>query len=163
KVNKLGSGIIQHLNYSSNAAEALKKLGETLSGVILNAQGGFRWDHTRSPYPGLLPFGPDDAAVYFGRQADIRAIIERLNVRRYFGGAKLILLSGPSGVGKSSLLRAGILPRLNFDKENWLVLPPIRPGRDPDTNLSMLLQQVAKATLAQNDMTESYILISIDQ
>jgi hypothetical protein len=38
---------------------------------------------------------------------------------------------GASGSGKSSLLRAGVLPRLKRDKRNWIVLPPFRPQLHP--------------------------------
>ena len=67
---------------------------------------------TRPPFPGLLAFQEEDAAVYFGRDDDIRRLIERLDARRAQGGAKLIALLGSSGSGKSSLLRAGVIPRL---------------------------------------------------
>ena len=82
---------------------------------------------TRPPYPGLLAFDEADAAIYFGRDDDIRRLIERLNARRAQGGAKLVAVLGASGSGKSSLLRAGVLPRLKRDKRNWIVLPPFRP------------------------------------
>ena len=49
----------------------------------------------------------EEAAVYFGRDDDIRRLIKRLDARRAQGGAKLIALLGSSGSGKSSLLRAG--------------------------------------------------------
>ena len=73
-------------------------------------------------FPGLLAFQEEDAAIYFGRDDDIRRLIERLDARRAQGGAKLIALLGSSGSGKSSLLRAGVIPRLKRAGRNWIVV-----------------------------------------
>src|SRR5712675_2241853 len=101
----------------------LVRLGAELTRLALNARGSFPWDKDRPPFPGLLAFDEADAAIYFGRDDDVRRLIERLNARRAQGGAKLVAVLGASGSGKSSLLRAGVLPRLKRDKSNWIVLP----------------------------------------
>jgi CHASE2 domain-containing sensor protein len=59
-----------------------------------------------APYPGLSPFGEEDAERFFGRRAERDLAVANLLTSR------LTVLYGPSGVGKSSLLRAGVLPRL---------------------------------------------------
>ena len=59
-----------------------------------------------SPYQGLTPFDEADAAYFFGRDKDTRLITADL-----FASA-LTLLYGASGVGKSSVLRAGVVPLL---------------------------------------------------
>jgi serine/threonine protein kinase/formylglycine-generating enzyme required for sulfatase activity len=59
-----------------------------------------------NPYRGLAPFEAEHRALFFGRDADIRSLIDRL--RRQ----PLVLVTGDSGVGKSSLCRAGILSRV---------------------------------------------------
>lgn len=56
-----------------------------------------------SPYVGLEPFSEDDAAFFFGREQDTRLIVANLRASR------LTLLYGASGVGKSSVLRAGVI------------------------------------------------------
>lgn len=70
-------------------------------------------DTTRSPYPGLQPFDVDDAPYYYGR----RAVIEKLvgMVARPEGKAtfSFVGIIGESGSGKSSLVRAGLLPALS--------------------------------------------------
>ena len=64
------------------------------------------------PYPGLEPFQETDAAVFFGRDDEIARVREVLN-RRHRNNAKgFIVVLGASGCGKSSLVRAGVLPRL---------------------------------------------------
>ncbi len=59
-----------------------------------------------SPFRGLVPYSEEDASFFFGRDDEIEVVIANLEARR------LTLLYGESGVGKSSLLRAGVLHRL---------------------------------------------------
>ncbi|WNG62085.1 protein kinase [Archangium gephyra] len=59
-----------------------------------------------NPYRGLAPFEAEHRSLFFGRDADIRAVLERLRSR------SLVLVAGDSGTGKSSLCRAGVLPRV---------------------------------------------------
>jgi formylglycine-generating enzyme required for sulfatase activity len=59
-----------------------------------------------NPYRGLAPFEAEHRSLFFGREADIRAVLERLRSR------PLVLVAGDSGTGKSSLCRAGVLPRV---------------------------------------------------
>jgi hypothetical protein len=64
------------------------------------------------PYPGLEPFQESDAAVFFGRDDEIVRVRGMLNRRRRNNAKGFILVLGASGCGKSSLVRAGVLPRL---------------------------------------------------
>ncbi|GGD74927.1 nSTAND1 domain-containing NTPase [Lacimicrobium alkaliphilum] len=64
-----------------------------------------------SPFPGLKAFTSDDAGVFFGRQSQIEHILERLTEQLKRNHA-LTLLLGASGSGKSSLIHAGLIPRL---------------------------------------------------
>ena len=74
----------------------------------------FPWDPQRPPYPGLLAFEEEDAPIFFGRTPEITAGIETLESLRRLNPAapRFLLILGASGSGKSSLVRAGILPRL---------------------------------------------------
>jgi len=63
-----------------------------------------------SPYRGLSAFEEKDAALFFGREAATAEVVERLS--RQLDGAGLLVVSGVSGAGKSSLLRAGVLPHI---------------------------------------------------
>jgi serine/threonine protein kinase len=63
----------------------------------------------RPPYRGLAPFEGADRGIFFGRDDAIDAVILRLAE----GDSGIVVVSGSSGVGKSSLLRAGVLPRLS--------------------------------------------------
>ncbi|MDP5219865.1 TIR domain-containing protein [Ruegeria sp. 2205SS24-7] len=130
---------IQTLDLSADRESGLQRLSKELTQIALNAQGGFRWDNSRPPYPGLSAFQEEDAALYFGRDDDIRRLMERLNARRIQGGPKVLALLGASGSGKSSLLRAGVLPRIKRDPRNWLVLPTMRPQTRPVDELARTL------------------------
>jgi len=130
---------LQRLNLKPDRAVALDQLKRQLTQIALQVQGGFGWDPSRPPYPGLLAFEAEDAAIYFGRDPEIRALIERLTARRTLGGAHLVLLLGPSGSGKSSLLRAGLIPRLQRSGQAWLTLPPLRPQAQPCQALVQVL------------------------
>jgi hypothetical protein len=66
------------------------------------------------PYLGLNPFSEKDAPFFFGRDEEKRKIIGKLRVSR------LTILFGESGVGKSSILQAGVVPQFRLNaKRNW--------------------------------------------
>jgi WD40 repeat protein/transcriptional regulator with XRE-family HTH domain len=65
---------------------------------------------TGSPYRGLSVFGEQDAAFFFGREVATAQVLDRMS--RHVAGTGLLVVSGVSGAGKSSLLRAGVLPRI---------------------------------------------------
>jgi hypothetical protein len=63
-----------------------------------------------SPYRGLSAFEECDAALFFGRECAATQVLDLMS--RCLDGAGLLVVSGVSGAGKSSLVRAGVLPRL---------------------------------------------------
>lgn len=83
----------------------------------------------RPIYPGLAPLDIDDAAVFFGRDAEIARGLKELRLTRDRGESLLAILAA-SGAGKSSFLRAGLWPRLQRADTEFLVLPVLRPGVD---------------------------------
>src|SRR5262249_12730011 len=89
------------------------------------------------PFKGLAPFEPDDAGGYWGRAGLVGDLLARLD------GSSLLLLTGPSGSGKSSLLRAGLLPPL----EGQRLL--IRPGMRPATELARAVDGDLSAALGR--------------
>jgi WD40 repeat protein len=88
--------------------------------------GLFGW---RAPYRGLEALEPEDAAVFFGRNADIVRGIDTLRGLSTRKPPRLLVILGASGAGKSSFLRAGLWPRLLRDDSQWLPLRTIRAGR----------------------------------
>ena len=85
-------------------------------------------DPTRAPYRGLRALEPQDAAIFFGRDAVIVRGLDRIRGLVEGGVEKLLVVLGSSGSGKSSFLRAGLWPRLARDDVSFLPLPVIRPG-----------------------------------
>ncbi|MBN1512357.1 MAG: TIR domain-containing protein [Phycisphaerae bacterium] len=83
------------------------------------------------PFPGLPAFDERYAAVYYGREREARIVLEELRQMRSAGEPRLLMIVGSSGSGKSSLLMAGVLPRLKHvtSASEWLVLPMLRLSR----------------------------------
>lgn len=128
-VNKSGESLLAFQGYVSVDELALKV--ETCLRQWLGRRGyvveGRRWDRRKgSPFPGLAAFDADRGSVFFGRDLAIRQAIERLRqggAAREGGRLPYLLLVGASGSGKSSILRAGLLPRL------------LMPGTIPEVDL----------------------------
>ena len=99
------------------------------------------------PYLGLVPFGERDARVFYGRGELVAQLAQRLAGQ--LGGAGMLVVAGESGAGKSSLLRAGLMPwlaagALGPGSERWprrVIQPTGRPVRE----LAMALAGVAGA------------------
>jgi len=91
------------------------------------------------PYRGLQAFDEEHAAFFFGRDEDVARLLEKLE-----GGGFLAVL-GPSGSGKSSLVRAGLLPALRGDalagSAAWTIRV-LTPGAHPLTTLAAHLRQL---------------------
>ncbi len=90
------------------------------------------WDPNQSPYLGLSAYQEQHASVFFGRDDETRVGLELLDR----GAPGLVMVLGTSGSGKSSLVRAGMAPRLRRDTDCWLVVGPFRPRRDPFAELA---------------------------
>jgi cellulose biosynthesis protein BcsQ len=94
---------------------------------------------TGPPYKGLEPFTEADAAIFFGREQLINRIVQNLNDTRF------LAVIGPSGVGKTSLVAAGVIPALRSGalpgSERWNYLL-IQPTAEPVRALSEALAAV---------------------
>ncbi|MEM9493112.1 MAG: ATP-binding protein, partial [Myxococcota bacterium] len=83
-----------------------------------------------NPYRGLQRFESDHRALFFGREPDIWRVVELMCERR------LVILAGASGVGKSSLVRAGVLPQIvdaGLGRQRRFEVCTIVPGPHPLT------------------------------
>ena len=79
-----------------SADEIAHRIERVLSGAPAIPEG--------NPYPGLAPFEAGHRAVFYGRGADVSALVDRLR------SEPLVTVAGDSGIGKSSLCRAGVIP-----------------------------------------------------
>ncbi|XXT20325.1 protein kinase [Sorangium sp. So ce429] len=91
-----------------------------------------------SPFAGLFAFQEADAARFFGRDRDTAAMAARLRTQQ------LLAVAGPPGAGKSSFVRAGVIPALKASGDRWEAFV-LRPGRRPLSALADVLAQVAEA------------------
>jgi formylglycine-generating enzyme required for sulfatase activity len=137
--------------YVTFSAEGLQRLKDGLEQAGL-APKHFAWppanDPSRPPYRGLRPLEAEDAGIVFGRDGPIIETLDRLRGLREAAPPRLFVVLGASGAGKSSFLRAGLLPRLARDDRNFLPLPVIRPNRaviSGDGGLLMALEAACRA------------------
>ena len=110
----IGDGNKQ-FNYTYIAAAVT---GGVAPAALVNVAGKLE-----SPYRGLNAFEDGEEGLFFGREAAAESILARLTARRSAPG--IFVVSGASGVGKSSLLRAGVLPRLRAEV---IAADPKRPA-----------------------------------
>ncbi len=90
------------------------------------------------PYPGLRPFDPNEHRIFFGREEMIDTVIDGLARKN------LIVVHGASGSGKSSLVRAGVLPWLEIQqsrRRGWLTAIR-RPAGGPLRNVASALAEL---------------------
>ena len=89
------------------------------------------------PFPGLASFNDTDAdaAIFFGRSPEIARSLEDLREMRASGDRRAYVIVGASGSGKSSLMKAGLLPRIRRERP-WVALRSFRPGADPLSNFA---------------------------
>lgn len=109
----------------------------------------FAWppanDPGRAPYRGLEALDSIDAGIFFGRDGPIIEALDHLRGLRDATPPRLFVILGASGAGKSSFLRAGLLPRLSRDDRNFVVLPVVRPERAAISGPAGLIASVSEA------------------
>jgi WD40 repeat protein/class 3 adenylate cyclase len=107
----------------------------------------------RNPYKGLRPFAENDAEDFFGREALTEHLLERLAQTRF------LAVVGPSGSGKSSVVRAGLVPRLRQGalpgSDRWHVAEMF-PGAYP-------LEELEAALLRTADSAPSGVLEQLER
>jgi formylglycine-generating enzyme required for sulfatase activity len=112
--------------------------GEELREAVeqLEAIGGPRAQADENPYRGLRPFESSHRGVFFGRGLEVGAIVERLRTE------SVVVVAGDSGVGKSSLCRAGVVPAVLDGAlgagRTWRAVTLV-PGRRPLAALAAAL------------------------
>lgn len=127
-----------------------ERLRKALAGV-------FPWDRRRPPYPGLMAFEEADAAIFFGRDTETQQALDRVRQLRHFGGPRLLVFLGASGCGKSSLVRAGVMPRLRAAPDAWTLIGPVRPRDRP---LDVLMAQLERGLAAEGGDVEEVLALA---
>ncbi|MCL2923246.1 MAG: toll/interleukin-1 receptor domain-containing protein [Trichodesmium sp. MAG_R04] len=85
------------------------------------------------PYPGLKPFTEDNHKYFCGREGEVNKLLNRLQKSQF------LAFIGPSGSGKSSLVRAGLVPKLRQRAPGKWLVKIARPGASPLNNLANVL------------------------
>ena len=136
----------------SFSEDGLARLRAGLQAAGLDAKY-FPWppddDPERPPYRGLRPLEAGDAGIFFGRDGAIVEALDRLRGLRETTRSHLVVILGASGSGKSSFLRAGLLPRLARDDRHFLSLPIVRPGYAAISGETGLIASVTAAFKAR--------------
>ena len=94
-------------------------------------------DESSNPYRGLESFDESNSNLFFGRQI----LSEKLY--HFCAERSLTVVLGASGTGKSSLVKAGLIPYVRSLDEQWAILSPIRPGESPFLALRDLLAEIS--------------------
>ena len=88
----------------------------------------------RNPFMGLSSYNEEDASLFFGRDRVVTALLEKIEQNSF------TVVSGASGTGKSSVVKAGVLPQLR--KAGRTILPIIRPGKEPMQTIATELPDI---------------------
>jgi competence ComEA-like helix-hairpin-helix protein len=103
----------------------------------------------RCPYKGLDVFDEEDAELFFGREKLVGDLVSRVK------NSRTLFVTGPSGSGKSSLVRAGLIPALKQggirNSERWLY-ETLKPGRDPIGEVARVASGLASSTNAEDEI-----------
>src|SRR6476661_2125779 len=142
-------------------------------GHALNLPPAPPLDESKNPYRGLQPFEEEHSQLFFGRSELIEKLQDVVKTN------PLTVVLGASGSGKSSLVKAGLIPKLKQEKsDRWCILSPIRLGETPfkalnnalvDAQLPKIELQNQQKTLTQSiavwdkNNPKSQLLIFIDQ
>ena len=113
-----------------------------------------------NPFPGLRPFSTEESDLFFGREEESNEIVQKLLKNRF------VAVMGASGIGKSSLVRCGIIPKITrlSDKgsPSWKVLS-FSPSNDPAGNLVEALTNEISGTEEKGSVTKAiYSLLGTD-
>jgi WD40 repeat protein/DNA-binding SARP family transcriptional activator len=141
----------------------LRSLEDELAGGVVELQGTHGWGEdggdgaqpVMCPFKGLVPFEAADAPYFFGRERLVAELVARLV------GAPLLGVVGPSGSGKSSAVRAGLLPALASGvlpgSQDW-PQRVIRPGEHPMRQLDRALDGIGgdRFVLAVDQLEEVF-------
>jgi len=104
-----------------------------------------------NPFVGLRPFESEEDMLFFGRREQTIELLQQLHRSRF------LAVVGSSGCGKSSLIRAGLIPKLKSgflvnDRDRWAIAT-MRPGESPLYNLALTVQTTRDPTASDESVT----------
>jgi WD40 repeat protein/tRNA A-37 threonylcarbamoyl transferase component Bud32 len=114
-------------------AELITAVKLAVRGAVDDGEAAEALPDSVVPYPGLAAYGTEDHGVFVGRERDVEDLLDRLEAHA------LVTVVGPSGIGKTSFLAAGLIPAL---APRWHA-DLIRPGGDPLAALAAITAREA--------------------
>jgi WD40 repeat protein/energy-coupling factor transporter ATP-binding protein EcfA2 len=144
-------------------ARSFQSFINAIKGVPLGPEVPIERRDDVCPYRGLQTFDEEHAQYFYGRDGDIQRVIEKLKATRF------LAVVGPSGSGKSSLVRAGVIPAIKkgvlHESDTWAVRV-FTPGARPLTALAANLlrlypQESMNKTLDQLNEDERTLHLSV--
>ncbi len=137
--------IILNADASTNAERTVGTTG--LSTALLEGETvieGLYLPEMENPFKGLRPFEEADASDFYGREALVNRLVQRMT--QAVNASRFLAVVGPSGSGKSSVVKAGLIPRLRDDaipgSKNWFVVEMF-PGSHPLEEIEAALLRIA--------------------
>ena len=111
----------------------------------------------KNPFVGLRPFDVGDSLYYFGRDEQVKALMQQLNKNRF------LAVVGSSGSGKSSLIRAGLIPNLQAgflvqERDLWHIAV-MKPGNAPLLNLAKAILTFTNQDVRDGGITDFVVEI----
>ncbi|MCM6773038.1 ATP-binding protein [Nocardia sp. CDC159] len=120
------------------------------------------------PYPDASGYGAEHASVLFGRRRALAGLLELVRASADSAGpADPVVLTGASGVGKTALLHAGVVPTLRAEPGRWAIAA-MTPGRDPIGTLTRIFCGSADSATMEPDAVRRWAgkrrpLLIVDQ
>jgi hypothetical protein len=147
----LRSSRMQYLAARLNLVTSMARPDRNFIRLLAHLTQASGLDSTRGrtcPYKGLEAFTELDAELFFGRQDTTSLLVEKIAVK------PLVAVTGPSGSGKSSLVRAGLIPVLRAKDTPWSIVS-FRLGASPLISLAAAVVRLMNPLMPPIDQAES--------
>lgn len=147
-------GDIQFADLTGDREAGLARVASALGGSTVTPMA-FPVPDGTAPYRGLSAFGVAERGLYFGREGEVQTCLELLRqLADADAGSRMLAILGASGAGKSSLLRAGLVPQLRLRPKEFISLEPVTLARDP-------FGQQSIATAIEQALTNAFLAADV--
>jgi WD40 repeat protein/class 3 adenylate cyclase len=146
----LASQEVVHLARRVEGARFLDHGPTTLKGIAHPVHVVKIVAESTNPYKGLRPFDESDSSDFFGREALIETILARLNESG--PRSRFLAIVGPSGSGKSSVVKAGVIPAVRNGAVGGAARPLVAltvPGQDPIKDAAVAVESVTASDVGR--------------
>ena len=147
-------------------AEFYGNLSSVLKEALSKPIPALAADGDNGPFPGLDCFREDKSRYFFGRDTEVNDLLQRLGSTSS-GYKRWVVIEGPSGVGKSSLARAGLLPAVRRGcmkgPSRGFSATVMRPGRHPVENLAASIHKLLSTLVLNDQRMKDSSLVSLGE